>query len=320
MRSHKEIRTPQHRPKSLLGAIVVFLGLFGLFSPNVTKLREKKNVQGLALALDDKDPEVQYRAAEALGDIGDEKSVSPLITAMTRSEYSGVRWKAAEALSKIGDPAVGSLITLLQYPDSDVRWQAGIVLGEIGNTDAIEPLIVLMGDEDRYVRSRAAVALGLIGEPAVFRLVRVLNDGPVRSRCGAAAALGLAKSPGAVEPLINALADPENEVRVEAAAALAAIGSPATGSLIRFLKYTGGERRVEVVRALGQLHVSEAIEPLLQILENADDRERQEVADALDTILAAEVRPMVARIRNGNNGKKPHVGTEGENGEENYRQ
>jgi HEAT repeat protein len=297
--------------------VIGISGLLGFFSPNVGKLKEKRNTAGLILALEDKDPEVQYRAAEALGDIGDEKSISPLITAMSRSEFSGVRWKAAEALSKIGYPAVGSLITLLQFPSDDVRWQAAIVLGEIGNPDAVEPLITLMEDEDRYVRSRAAVALGLIGKPAVNRLVEILSRGPVRARCGAAAALGRTKNVDAIEPLIIALTDPETEVRVEAAAALAAIGKPATGSLIKFLKYTGGERRVEVVRALGQLQVSDAIEPLVQILENADDRERQEVADALDAILAAEVRPIVIRIRNGNNGTKPYAGTEGENGEEN---
>jgi HEAT repeat protein len=280
---------------------VVLSALFGLFGPNIGKLKERRNISGLALALEDKDPEVQYRAAEALGDIGEEKSVGQLIAAMTRSEYSGVRWKAAEALSKVGDPAVGSLITLLRHPDEDVRWQAAIALGEIGNPDGIEPLIVLLRDVDRYVRSRAAVALCLIGRPALPRLIEVLKNGTIMARCGAAASLGQTKDPDVIESLIGALADPENEVKVEAAAALAAIGKPATGSLIKFLKFTGGERRVEVVRALGQLQVSDAIEPLIQILETADDRERQEVADALDAILAAEVRPMVARIRNGNN-------------------
>ena len=298
----------QHREKprsrdvhfTTVVAMSAFLGLFG---PNIGKLKERRNMSGLAQALEDKDPEVQYRAAEALGNIGDTKSVGPLITAMTCSEYSGVRWKAAEALSKIGDPAVGPLISLLQHPGDDVRWQTAIALGEIGDPEAVEPLIALMKDRDRYVRSRAAVALGLIGKPAIHRLKDVLKNGTVTARCGAAAALGRTKDPEAIEPLINALADPEPEVRVDAASALAEIGRPAASSLIQFLKYTGGERRVEVVRALGQLHDADAIEPLVQILENAGDPERQEVADALDAILAAEVGPMVARIRNGNNDK-----------------
>jgi HEAT repeat protein len=303
MRSHKALRQEEnpHPPNVLLSAVVVLSALFGLFGPNVGRLKEKRNTSGLALALEDKDPEVQYRAAEALGDLGEETSVAPLIAAMTRSEFSGVRWKAAEALSKIGDPAVGQLITLLQHTDDDVRWQAAIALGEIGHPDAIEPLIALMNDGDRYVRSRAANALGLIGRPAVHRLNEVLKEGVVMARCGAAAALGQTGDPDAIEPLIRSLADHETEVRVEAAAALGAIGEPATASLIKFLKYTGGELRVEVVRALGQLNASEALEPLIQILERAGDRERQEVADALDTILAPEAAPMVERIRNGNN-------------------
>ena len=54
------------------------VGLFGLFSPNVGKLKEKRNVPGLALALEDKDPKVQYPSAEALGDLGTRKASFPL--------------------------------------------------------------------------------------------------------------------------------------------------------------------------------------------------------------------------------------------------
>ncbi len=294
----------------LMVPIVVELAFFenfnpaGLLGPDVKKLKNRWDVAGLARLLDNKDPQVQYEAAEALGNIGDEKAVGPLITALKRDEFSGVRWKAAEALSKIGNPAVGPLIAALQYPDDDVRWKAAIALGEIGNPDAVAPLIVLLSDADRFVRSRAAHALSMIGEPAVPSLIAALSNSDPGVRWGSALALGKIKNPLAVEPLILALADEQVMVRAEAASALASIGTPALAPLLGFLKSARGEPRVEVMTAIGELKNADAIEPLVQLLENADEGERQAIADALDAILIPTVEPMIRRIRDGNTKKE----------------
>ena len=124
----------------------------------------------------------------------------------------------------------------------------------------------------------------------VVRLTAALNE-VLPVRCGAAAALGKPGT-GRYQPLIGALADPKPRCGSRPRRPLRRLARD-NGSLIQFLKYTGGDRRIDVVRALGQLHASDAIEPLVQILEKADDRERQEIADALDEILTAEVRPVV---------------------------
>jgi HEAT repeat protein len=301
------------RQKSLLYfmvPIVVELAFFDRFNPagllghDVKKLKNRWDIEGLARLLEHTDPLVQYEAAEALGDLGDEKAVGPLINALKRDEFSGVRWKAAEALSKIGNPAVGPLIAALQYPDDDVRWKAAIALGEIGNPEAVAPLVRLFSDDDRFVRSRAAHALSMIGEPAVLPLLQILKNIDPGVRRGAALALGKIKNPIAVEPLIFALADEEAMVRAEAAAALAAIGTPALAPLMSFLKGTQGETRIEVMTALGELRNADAIEPLVQLLENADDDERKAIADAIDAILIPAVEPLVRRIRKGTTKKE----------------
>ncbi|MDO9033851.1 MAG: HEAT repeat domain-containing protein [Methanoregula sp.] len=297
----------------LMVFIVVELTFFdrvsmaGLLWPDVKKLTKRRDIAGLARLLEHKDPQIQYEAAEALGNIGDEKAIGPLITSLKRDEFSGVRWKAAEALSKIGNPAVEPLIATLQYPDDDVRWKAAIALGEIGNPDAVEPLILLLSDDDRFVRSRAAHALGMIGDPAIPPLTQALKKGDPGVRWGAAMALGKTKNPVAVEPLILALADGEAMVRAEAAAALASIGTPALGPMLSFLKGSKGETRIEVMTALGELKNAEAIEPLVQLLENADGDERQAIADAIDAILIPAVEPLVRRIRDGNTKKECKV-------------
>lgn len=276
----------------------------GLLIPDVKKLTARRDIAALSHLLEHKDPQVQYEAAEALGNIGDEKAIGPLITALKRDEFSGVRWKAAEALSKIGNPAVEPLIATLQYADDDVRWKAAIALGEIGNPDAVEPLIHLLSDDDRFVRSRAAHALSMIGDAAIGPLIHALQKGEPGVRWGAAMALGKTKNPITVEPLILALADEEAMVRAEAASALASIGTPALGPLLAFLKGSKGETRFEVMTALGELKNADAIEPLVQLLENADDDERQAIADAIDAILIPAVEPLVRRIRDGNTKKE----------------
>jgi len=287
----------------------------GIFGTDVKKLKETRNVPGLILALKNKDPTVQYDAAEALGDIGDIRAVEPLSTALGTSEYSGVRWKSAEALAKIGSPAVEALIGALRNADDDVRWKAAIALGEIGDIRAVDPLILLLRDEDRFVKSHAALALGALGEPAVSSLLRALSEGDGNLRWGAAIALGKIQDPKSIEPLIRSLADKYENVRAESASSLASIGKPALGTLVRFLKFSEGPLKLEVVHVLGELHDTDAIQPLMQMLWNADEDERKAIADALDAILIPTVAPLVRKLRNGPHQKVEKIPSENNEGE-----
>jgi hypothetical protein len=201
---------------------------------NVQSLRENRDVDGLIRLLMHRDAAVQYDAVSALGDIGDDRAVKPLIDVLMKDQYSGVRWRAARALAQIGEPAVEPLIGLLSHPVEDIRWKAAIALGEIGDRRAILPLIRLLLDHDHFVKGRAAHALGLIGRDAVEPLAEVLSQGDDDLRWGAAIALGQIRDPSATIPLAIALKDRNENVRSEAAAALAAIGPPAAGRLASF--------------------------------------------------------------------------------------
>jgi HEAT repeat protein len=286
----------------LLSGIPLFDQFKNIFSSrdSIPGMKAARDVRGLIRLLNHRDPDVQYGAAEALGEIGDSGAVESLVTALENDEISGVRWKAAVALSKIGVPAVAALIGALRHEDDDVRWKAAIALGEIGDPRAINPLLLLLCDDDRFVKSRAAYALSMIGEPAVDPLICALREGDGNLRWGAAIALGKIQNPRAIEPLIRAVADKYENVRAESAAALAAMGKPALEPLLQFLKFSGGGARLEVVTALGELHDADAIQPLIQLLENAGDDERKAIADALDAILVPAVKPLVMRLRNGN--------------------
>jgi len=256
------------------------MGIFdGLFKPNVERLQEKKNVKGLIKALRHKDSDVRWRAAKALGEIGDKRAVEPLIQAL-KDKDRDVRKEAVWTLGRIGDKrAVEPLIQALKDEYWDVRERAAKTLVKIGEP-AVEPLIQALKDEDRYVREGAAEALGKmgwkpgddtekvyyliakrkwselpkLGEPAVEPLIQALKDEDRRVQLGAAKALGEIGDERAVEPLIQTLkdktywypVDPLREaVRWEAAEALQKI----TG--IKILRWEAVETLEKIIKIMG---------------------------------------------------------------------
>ncbi|MFN6531371.1 HEAT repeat domain-containing protein [Nostoc sp. ChiSLP03a] len=157
-------------------------------------------------ALQDEDSDVQSRAAYALGEIGNEAAVSPLIKAL-QDEDSDVCGSAADALGKIGnEAAVSALIKALQHKDSGVCESAADALGKIGNEAAVSPLIKALQHKDSFVRWRAVDALGKIGnEAAVSALIKALQHEDSDVRGSAADALGKIANKAAVSPLIKVL-------------------------------------------------------------------------------------------------------------------
>jgi HEAT repeat protein len=95
-----------------------------------------------------------------------EAAVEPLIAVLKdKDKDNDVRWYAASALGKIGDAkAVEPLIAALKDEDRVIRRIAVMALGEIGDARAVEPLNAVLKDNDWLVRRNAAEALGKIGD------------------------------------------------------------------------------------------------------------------------------------------------------------
>jgi HEAT repeat protein len=161
------------------------------------------NVEGLIGALTyERDAGVRRAAAVALGDIGDSAAVEPLIAFLSESpseKFSAPNPVAVEALAKIGAPAVEPLITALETAkrsnnplmDESIGLRAGAAdtLGEIGDPQAIDVLLKSLWDKIPVVRNSTAWALGKIGEPAVPRLIEILELHGQHAPIAAAAAL-----------------------------------------------------------------------------------------------------------------------------------
>lgn len=212
-----------------------FFGLFG--PPDVEKLKEKENIQGLIKALKYEDSsDIRRDAALALGDLGDPQAVEPLIILLKDMDKRWCKWAAAEALGKIGDDrAVEPLIDALKV--DRVRKQTATALGEIGDPRALEPLIAALEDKDFKVRRAAVQALGKIGDPrAVEPLIDVMEEKITRP--SAVEALGKISDERAIKALISALELPiiypsssDRKTRKKAVQALKKIGPPAVDAL-----------------------------------------------------------------------------------------
>jgi len=134
--------------------------LFGSGTPDVEKMKEKRDVEGLIKALGyEKNSDVRKNVAEALGEIGDARAVEPLIRADYDPDPTSVSYNAEDALHKIGEPAVEPLIILLNDADSRVRFSATWALGAIGDRRAVKPLRKALNDTNEGVSEGAAQAL-----------------------------------------------------------------------------------------------------------------------------------------------------------------
>ena len=114
--------------------------------------------------LDGADTEFRRSLVSALGKLGDEKAVFPLVSLLEKGD-SVAQLQAADALISIGPPSAEPLCELLQTSSTSVRRRAARALGEIGNAMAKAPLSELLGREDNPdVIHAAEEALAQIGD------------------------------------------------------------------------------------------------------------------------------------------------------------
>lgn len=145
--------------------------------------------------------------------------LSPLSARATDDAVTG-------PMAEKGPDDVPVLIRALADEEMGTRWNAALVLGEIGDAAATSALIErVQEDAHPRVRRRAMTALAQLGaDAAVPALVARLASEDRLERRDAARALGKLGDREAVAPLIDALEDDEGFVRRDAARALGQLG------------------------------------------------------------------------------------------------
>jgi len=140
-----------------------FPRLLALKRPDTKALVEARDIKGLIRLLDHGDFDTQWRAARALGTMGND--ATPLLLRVLENPNINIRLGVIEALASIRDPAAikGLQGILASDETSELRWAAALALGEIGGQTVTPALLSALRDDDRYVRYGAAKALEQAG-------------------------------------------------------------------------------------------------------------------------------------------------------------
>lgn len=231
--------------------------------------------------------EEQAQAVSPVGQAADEALTDQVSDQLTASmESSGEGQELMEAPQevvleeeKVKDE-IDVQIDLLKDPDWVVRREAAITLGEMGDERCVEPLASALRDGDWQVREVAIEGIGQIGSPAVDVLLKLLRDWDVRK--SAIMALGKIRDERVLEPLMQQLRN--DEFMEDATDALVNLGEPALPGLIKALKDKEELVRKQAVIALGRIKSPEAIDPLIEMLQNKDWFTRLTAAAALEAI------------------------------------
>ncbi len=192
------------------------------------------------------------------------------------------------------DRAIELLLRIRQshIKDSYIRVDAAIALGKFGDPRGAEYLIDDLGGERFYTRSSEAIrVLAAFGSRVIGPLLAMLGDQSPNVRCDTARALGAVGDARAILPLIRALGDighhhHGNDVRTEAAEALAALGEPQWRAMIKG-SGPGVDHSRDDFTHLAKSDDPRTIEPLLNVLVNGR-HEGGHLGDYLgDQVLAA---------------------------------
>lgn len=223
-------------------------------------------VRRLIRELENPDPKIRMQAAEELGNMEGTDVIEPLIQVLLKPDkVEIVHMKVIQSLGKLKDPrAIVPLLKIL-YGRLDtvsfsiiVRVRAAEALGEIGDPRSIKPILQLLkaraGKEEESegeLSSRLRGVLVVIGRRHIGPLLDALKDSSDSIRVEAARTLKEIGDPQAVPYFIEALNDLNYNVRITAAEALGVIGDESTTmALMQSLKDVNRDVRRAVKDAL----------------------------------------------------------------------
>jgi HEAT repeat protein len=163
--------------------------------------------------------------------------------------------------------AVSEQIAALRDEDWAIREEAATLLGTFKDPRAVTPLIALLRDPDRSVREAAIEALRAIGAPSVEALGVCLDHSDLSVQEAASAILSTIADERVLNSLIKALRSDDWIVRMHAA------------------------------KALGLVRHTNAIAPLIPLLQDKVKAVREEAAAVLAAIGDAAIPSLVNALR-----------------------
>jgi len=255
----------------------------------------------LVVAFQTAHPIVRGWAAEILGRRRDRATI-PLLLSGLNSDYFTVRSKSALALSEIRDPSIiPNLLPLLRDPHAAVRSAACTAVGSFRKPETFDEIAnVLLEDQKIEVRQSAVRSLAEARHPAVIPyLMDALRDSfwwYEREQAVSDLFESILKMGEMIlDPLLEALEDPERTVRKFSATLLGRIGHPRAieplANSLYDLHHEVGRAAAEALASFG----SQGLDPLLDALRHPEVGVRSIIVDALANVQDARVAPELIR-------------------------
>jgi tetratricopeptide (TPR) repeat protein len=220
---------------------------------------------------DEKEVAQQRIAVQVLGNLGNKGAAAPLVH-MARQEppkdqrHIGtlaetldreVRVEALVAAGRLGDRSViDDVLPLMDHSEVAMREAATFTLGRSGDKRAVPALLKALTDHRPSVQTLACLGLAQIDDPrvgpAVAAVVKDANaKDQVRGAC--AYAIGVRRYAGGISALMAALDDNRGEAQRLSAWALGQLGeAKAVGALLRAYFARAGQSADELVWAIGR--------------------------------------------------------------------
>jgi serine/threonine-protein kinase len=226
----------------------------------VVKANHPETVKYLVDVLKDENEYARRAAVEVLNVVGTSKSVKFLLEVIADSDW-WVRTRAADALGKIGGPrVVDAVLALIKDENQDIRRAAIEILNQTKDERAVAQLLEATKDPDWWVSERAVDALAEIGSSkSLPRFIEMLKGEP-KSLPTVIRAIGKIGDQKSLEHLLPMLTRPENEIKVEAIAALAKLTDERRADTIRV--------QLQAVSTNNEGTVSQAVTRALTELDN----------------------------------------------------
>ena len=223
---------------------------------------------------------VRFTAALAVGDLEyhpAENDVRQLL-----KDQQDVRIAAAYAMDKLGyADSFGLISKAITSDDQEIRANAALLLGKIGDKRALEPLYWAMRDEDSgpKVMFQAAESIAMLGDKRIYsKLWTELISFYADDRVLGIRAMGALGTVDAQNALITMLYDEILEVRLAAAEQLGMLNDTAGEPIVidvftRNLTAKMKKQEIEYVRvrtalAIGQIGTASLVKYLPQLLKD----------------------------------------------------
>jgi HEAT repeat protein len=248
----------------------------------VERLISEKNFKALAdfgPTLSDALEQLQYDRKQPLPDevyrdvLAKHDRVFAVLDQLTSTE-TVQRRRAAERLADLagktppGRLAVGRLAQIMSVEQDALVWQSVLqAVADDPSRQAAELACMGVGHASAEVRRRACEHLAAHADPAhVQVLIPALDDQDQAVVCQAIRALAAAKTPDA-KPIQRLLACGNEDIQLEAAAALARLGDPAAKPALERLAYSRDPAvRTKTARAMGECPDPEFTGALIRLL------------------------------------------------------